>query len=77
MVTNNKVEDSTQMQVLGNRKKVVLIDQVNYKVEDACSLPGSCDEDEKSATNLTRLPVSETVWRIGWYKIDPSTTSGI
>ena len=68
------VGDSTQMQVLNTRKKVVL----------KCPDPSKVG-DKRSRTELNEgdddLSLSEsdnvTEWKIGCYKINPSTPSGI
>ena len=77
MAANDTVGDSIQMEVLGNSKQVSPIDQDNYKSEDDCFSPGPCDEGLANNLSVTSNQGTETVWKIGCYKINPSTTAGI
>ena len=52
--------------------KVHVISKENL-LEHDCSSPCECDEDMK----MTKVgAVSDTIWKIGCYKINPSTPSG-
>jgi hypothetical protein len=67
----SKVRDSNQRQVAMKCPKINIINKEGM-VEPDCPSPIDCDE---VGTN-TVTPVPDTVWKIGCYKINPSTPSG-
>ena len=55
-----------------NNSKINVISKDNLTDAD-CSSPGESDEDMK----ITKFgAVSDTIWKIGCYKINPSTPNG-
>ena len=48
---------------------------INHVIRRASYCSSQCDGDENMKMN-TISPVSDTVWKIGCYKINPSTPSG-
>ena len=70
-----KVRDSNQTQAPTKCAKINIISNISKDglVEHDCPSPCSCDEEVKMNTVT---PVPDTVWKIGCYKINPSTPSG-
>ena len=83
MVSNKVVSQeepnlSTQEQIPNSRKKVAILSRANT-AENHLHQSGTCDCDEEleDALAVDTAAVSDTVWKIGCYKINPSTPSGI
>ena len=68
-----KIRDSNQTNGPPNKCTKIHVISTEDLVEQECSSPCDCDDDVKMTTIS---PVSDTVWKIGCYKINPSTPSG-
>ena len=72
---STKVEAAPQLQVPSNRKRIAIVSTNNMSTGDHHSTTREGDNEEINH-NPTLPPVSDTVWRIGCYQINPSTPSG-